>query len=161
MEKAEFVYYGLYYLQSALFMLGSAAWLVSGLVLHVRIPDWSALLGWSLLFSNLLSLPLMNLGGLLLEGSPRKDYTGVLGAVVLSFLLVPFQAWASVKGLFERQEGPWFRTPKTGRITDRVEHLQPKKSLKRWLRPRPGRPAPATVRLSNAAGRRRSILIVG
>jgi glycosyltransferase involved in cell wall biosynthesis len=160
MEKAEFVYYGMYYLQSALFVLGSAAWLTSELVLRVHIPEWSALLGWSLLFSNLLSLPLMNLGGLLLEGSPRKDYSGVLGAVVLSFLLVPFQAWASLKGLFERQEGPWFRTPKTGRITDRVEPLQPKTSLKRWLRPRPGKPAPATVQLSNAAGRRRAIRIV-
>ena len=160
MEKAEFIYYGMYYLQSALFMLGSAAWLVSELVLRVHIPEWSALLGWSLLFSNLLSLPLMNLGGLLLEGSPRKDYSGVLGAVVLSFLLVPFQAWASLKGLFERHEGPWFRTPKTGRITDRIEHLQHKNSLKRWLRPRPGRPAPATVPSSNAGGRRRSIRIV-
>jgi cellulose synthase/poly-beta-1,6-N-acetylglucosamine synthase-like glycosyltransferase len=160
MEKAEFVYYGMYYLQSALFMLGSAAWLVSELVLRVHIPEWSALLGWSLLFSNLLSLPLMNLGGLLLEGAPRKDYAGVLGAVVLSFLLVPFQAWASLKGLFERNEGPWFRTPKTGRITDRVEHLQPKKSLRRWLRPRPGQPAPATVPVSNAGGRRRAFRIV-
>src|SRR6267378_3311477 len=160
MEKAEFVYYGMYYLQSALFMLGSAAWLVSELVLRVHIPEWSALLGWSLLFSNLLSLPLMNLGGLLLEGSPRKDYGGVLGAVALSFLLVPFQAWASLKGLFERHEGPWFRTPKTGRITDRVEHLQPKKSLTRWLHPRPARPAPAMVRLSNAGGRRRAFRIV-
>ncbi|HXN04485.1 MAG TPA: glycosyltransferase [Candidatus Acidoferrum sp.] len=159
MEKAEFIYYGMYYLQSALFMLGSAAWLVSELVLRVHIPEWSALLGWSLLFSNLLSLPLMNLGGLLLEGSPRKDYGGVLGAVVLSFLLVPFQAWASLKGLFERHEGPWFRTPKTGRITDRVEPLRRKDSLTRWLRPRPGKPAPATVPvISN--GRRRAFRIV-
>jgi cellulose synthase/poly-beta-1,6-N-acetylglucosamine synthase-like glycosyltransferase len=159
MEKAEFIYYGMYYLQSALFMLGSAAWLVSELVLRVHIPEWSALLGWSLLFSNLLSLPLMNLGGLLLEGSPRKDYSGVLGAVALSFLLVPFQAWASLKGLFERSEGPWFRTPKTGRITDRVEHLQSKDSLRQWLRPRPGKPAPATVPVSSN-GRRRAFRIV-
>ena len=139
LEKAEFIYYGLYYLQSALFMLGSAAWLVSELVLRVHIPEWTAMLGWSLLFSNLFALPLMNLGGLLLEGSPRRDYQGVLGAVALSFLLVPFQAWASVKGLFERKEGGWFRTPKTGRITDRVEHLPQQKSLKRWLRPQPSK----------------------
>jgi hypothetical protein len=118
-------------------MMGSAAWLVSEIVLRVHIPEWTALLGWSLLFSNLFSLPLMNLAGLLLEGSPRRDYQGVLGAVALSFLLVPFQAWASVKGLFERKEGGWFRTPKTGRITDRVEHLPQKESLNRWLRPRP------------------------
>jgi len=148
LEKAEFIYYGLYYLQSALFMLGSAAWLVSEVVLRVQIPEWTALLGWSLLFSNLFALPLMNLGGLLLEGSPRRDYQGVLGAVALSFLLVPFQAWASVKGLFERREGGWFRTPKTGRITNRVEHLPQRRSLNRWLRPRPTTP--------NAGGRRAS-----
>ena len=140
LEKAEFIYYGLYYLQSALFLLGSAAWLVSEIVLHVHIPEWTALLGWSLLFSNLFALPLMNLGGLLLEGSPRRDYQGVLGAVALSFLLVPFQAWASVKGLFERKEGGWFRTPKTGRVTNRIEHLPQRKSLNRWLRPQPSTP---------------------
>ena len=154
MEKTEFMYYGLYYLQAALFMLGSGAWLVSELVLHVHIPQWTALLGWSLLFSNLFSLPLMNLGGLLLEGSPRKDYNGVLGAVALSFLLVPFQAWASVKGLLEKKEGPWFRTPKTGRITDRVEHLPQNKSLKRWLRPRPSmQSVPARVSIPGRANR--------
>jgi hypothetical protein len=48
---------------------------------------------------------------------------------------VPFQAWASVKGLFERHEGGWFRTPKTGRITDHVEHLNQRRSLNRWMRP--------------------------
>ena len=144
-EKAEFVYYGLYYLQSALFLVGSVAWLVSELVFRVHIPEWTSMLGWSLLFSNLFALPLMNLGGLLLEGSRRKDYAGVLGAVALSFLLVPFQAWASLKGLFERHEGPWFRTPKTGRITDRVEPLEQIPSLKRWLRPRPSVLALATV----------------
>ncbi len=153
LEKAEFIYYGLYYLQSALFMLGSAAWLVSEIVLRVHIPEWTALLGWSLLFSNLFALPLMNLGGLMLEGSPRRDYQGVLGAVALSFLLVPFQAWASVKGLVERREGGWFRTPKTGRVTNRVEHLPQRKSLNQWLRPQPttrnvgGRRAGRTFRL--------------
>lgn len=153
LEKAEFIYYGLYYLQSALFILGSAAWLVSEIVLQVRIPEWTALLGWSLLFSNLFSLPLMNLAGLMLEGSPRRDYQGVLGAVALSFLLVPFQAWASVKGLFERKEGGWFRTPKTGRITDRVVHIPQKKSLNRWLRPRPGALGEARIRSGRRAGR--------
>jgi glycosyltransferase involved in cell wall biosynthesis len=160
LEKAEFIYYGLYYLQSALFMLGSAAWLVSEIVLQVRVPEWTALLGWSLLFSNLFSLPLMNLGGLLLEGSPRRDYPGVLGAVALSFLLVPFQAWASVKGLFERHEGGWFRTPKTGRVTDRVEHLPQKKNLNRWLDPRPSKPSAGPVRLNGGRGAGRSVRLV-
>jgi len=153
LEKAEFIYYGFYYLQSALFILGSAAWLVSEIVLQVRIPEWTAVLGWSLLFSNLFSLPLMNLAGLMLEGSPRRDYQGVLGAVALSFLLVPFQAWASIKGLFERKEGGWFRTPKTGRITDRVEHLPQKKSLNQWLHPRPSTRGAARFRGGRPAGR--------
>ncbi len=159
-EKVEFVYYGLYYLQSALFLLGSAAWLGSELVLRVHIPDWTAMLGWSLLFSNFLSLPLMNLGGLLLEGAPRKDYNGVLGAMALSFLLVPFQAWASVKGLFERHEGPWFRTPKTGRVTDRVVPLEQKESLERWLRPQQRKPQQGYSLFFNAARARRAVRIV-
>jgi hypothetical protein len=96
----------------------------------------------------------MNLGGLLLEGSPRRDYQGVLGAVALSFLLVPFQAWASVKGLFERKEGGWFRTPKTGRVTDRVEHLPQKKSLNRWLHQTESRPFASEARFRG--GRRAS-----
>ncbi|HLQ60806.1 MAG TPA: helix-turn-helix domain-containing protein, partial [Candidatus Acidoferrales bacterium] len=101
-EKLEFAYYSTYYLQSFLFAVGSLCWLVSELGLHAHVPDWTALLGWSLLFSNLLSLPLMNLGGLVLEEAPRKDLTGVLGALALSYLLVPFQAWASLKGLLGR-----------------------------------------------------------
>src|SRR5438445_8566983 len=147
-EKLEFVYYASYYLQAVFFISGTVTWLLAEIVFKAHVPEWTALLGWSLLFSNLFSLPLMNIGGLLLEGSPRRDYQGVLGAVALSFLLVPFQAWASVKGLFERREGGWFRTPKTGRITNRVEHLPQRRSLNRWLRPRPTTP--------NAGGRRAS-----
>jgi hypothetical protein len=118
------------------------------------------MLGWSLLFSNLFALPLMNLGGLMLEGSPRRDYQGVLGAIALSFLLVPFQAWASVKGLFERKEGGWFRTPKTGRITDRVEHLPQKKSLNRWLRPQPGKLSFAPAPIHSGRGRGRTFRLI-
>jgi hypothetical protein len=76
----------------------------------------------------------------------------VLGAVALSFLLVPFQAWASVKGLFERREGGWFRTPKTGRITDRVQHLPQQGSLIRWLRPQPAKLTPVSAIASHGPG---------
>ena len=38
--------------------------------------------------------------------------------MALSYIIVPFQAYAAVKGFIEKEEGPWFRTPKTGRITD-------------------------------------------
>jgi glycosyltransferase involved in cell wall biosynthesis len=133
LEKLEFLYDAAYYLQAALFVVGTASWLISDVVFHVHVPGWTATLGWSLIFSNLLALPLMNLGGLILEDAPVRDMQGVLGAVVLSFALVPFQGWAALKGLFQKEEGPWFRTPKTGHITDPVKHLRRLHLLRRWL----------------------------
>jgi hypothetical protein len=53
-----------------------------------------------------------------LEESPQKDYLGIFSFLLLCYILVPFQAYAAVKGLFEKEEGHWFRTPKTGIITD-------------------------------------------
>ena len=134
LEKLEFLYDSTYYIQAAWLVLGSACWLGSDLVLHTHVPGWTALLGWSLLFSNIFALPLMNVGGLLLEEAPPGDGRGVLGAVVLSFALIPFQGWASLKGLFARDEGPWFRTPKTGRVTDDVRHLRRLHMLGQWLK---------------------------
>jgi len=133
-EKLEFLFYSTYYLQSALFIVGSACWLIAEVFLRAHVPEWTATLGWSLLLTNLLSLPLMNLAGLLLEEAPVKDFPGVLGAVATSFLLIPFQGYAALKGLFEKDEGPWYRTPKTGRITDPVHHLRRLVWLRRWLR---------------------------
>ncbi|HEY3085410.1 MAG TPA: glycosyltransferase family 2 protein [Candidatus Dormibacteraeota bacterium] len=132
-EKLEFLYDATYYLQAGLFLVGSLSWLLSELVFQAHVPGWTALLGWSLLFSNIFALPLMNLGGLILEEAPARDVQGVFGALVLSFALVPFQGWAAFKGLVSRDEGPWFRTPKTGRVTDEVRHLRRLFMLRRWL----------------------------
>src|SRR5207244_625485 len=82
-----------------------------------KLPMWGEVFGWSLIVSNALALPLMNLAGVLLEGSLRRDAAGILSFVGLSWLLVPFQAYASLKALFERDEGGWVRTPKSGRVT--------------------------------------------
>jgi 1,2-diacylglycerol 3-beta-glucosyltransferase len=133
LEKLEFLFDATYYLQAALFVIGTFSWLISDLVFNVHVPGWNAALGWSLIFSNLFALPLMNLGGLILEDAPARDLQGVLGAIVLSFALVPFQGWAALKGLLQKEEGPWFRTPKTGHITDPVEHLRRLHLLRRWL----------------------------
>jgi 1,2-diacylglycerol 3-beta-glucosyltransferase len=139
LEKLEFAYDAAYYLQAALFALGTFSWLLSELVFRAHVPGWTAALGWSLIFSNVFALPLMNLGGLILEDSPARDLQGVIGALVLSFALVPFQGWAALKGLVEKEEGPWFRTPKTGNITDPVKHLRRLHLLRRWfLGPRSG-----------------------
>ena len=161
LEKFEFLYDSTYYLQAALFVIGSVSWLVSESFFHAHVPGWTALLGWSLLFSNIFALPLMNLGGLLLEEAPTRDAQGVFGAVVLSFALVPFQGWAALRGLISTEEGPWFRTPKTGRVTDEVRHLRRLQLLRRWFLGRrstrlqhyplslavKSRPAPANRRL--------------
>src|SRR5260370_6241206 len=137
-EKLEFVYDSTYCLQAALFVVGTISWGVSELVFRTHVRGWTALLGWSLIFSNVLALPLMNLGGLILEEAPVRDVQGVFGAVILSFALVPFQAWAALKGLISKDEGPWFRTPKTGRVTDQVKHLRRLYMLRRWLGGRRG-----------------------
>jgi cellulose synthase/poly-beta-1,6-N-acetylglucosamine synthase-like glycosyltransferase len=134
-EKVGFLFYSTYYLQAALFIVGTTAWLVAEIGLHAHIPEWTATLGWSLLLSNLISLPLMNFAGLLLEGAPAKDFIGIVGALATSFLLVPFQAYAALKGLLEKDEGPWYRTPKTGLVTDPVQRLRRLKWLRRWLGP--------------------------
>ncbi len=133
LEKLEFLYDAAYYLQAALFAVGTLSWLLAEIVFHAHIPGWTAALGWSLILSNIFALPLMNLGGLILEDAPKRDLQGVLGALVLSFALVPFQGWAAMKGLLEKEEGPWFRTPKTGIITDEVKHLRRLNLLRRWL----------------------------
>jgi hypothetical protein len=62
----------------------------------------------------------MSVTGLYLEGSAKDDLTGVFSMVVLTYLLAPFQGYAALKGLLEREEGGWIRTLKTGSITDRI-----------------------------------------
>ena len=118
-EKLEFLYFAPYYLQSLLFLVGTGCWLLAELLGH-DLPFWTAVFGWSLLFSNFLALPLMSVTGLYLEGSAKDDLTGVFSMVVLTYLLAPFQGYAALKGLLEREEGGWIRTLKTGSITDRI-----------------------------------------
>jgi cellulose synthase/poly-beta-1,6-N-acetylglucosamine synthase-like glycosyltransferase/transposase-like protein len=118
MEKLELLYISPYYLQAALFLVGTFSWLMAETVFRARLPFWTSLWGWSLVLTNFFSLPLMNTVGLFLEESEEKDYLGLLSFIALSYILVPFQAYASVKGFLEKEEGPWFRTPKTGKITD-------------------------------------------
>src|SRR5207253_9600395 len=81
-EKLEFLYYATYYLQAVPLAIGSLSWLVAEIIFHAHVPEWTATLGWSLLFANLLCLPLMNLSGLLLEDAPPRAFVGVLGSLV-------------------------------------------------------------------------------
>ena len=71
---------------------------------------------------------------------------------------MPFQGWAAFKGLISKDEGPWFRTPKTGHVTDQVRHLHRLYLLRRWITrnqdarktpppPRPAVPPVATTGL--------------
>ncbi len=156
-EKREFVYYALYYLQALLFVVGTVTWLASDLLMHVHLPDWSTALGWSLVGANLSAVPLLNAAGLLLEGAPRRDHRGVLGAAVLAVALVPFQGWAALKGLLEREEGTWNRTPKTGRRTGEVTHMRRRAWLRAWLDDARGRQARRPLR----AARRGWVAVAG
>ena len=117
-EKIEFLYLSPYYLQSFLFLIGTFSWFTAEVVFRVNLPFWTSVWGWSLVLTNLFSLPLMNLVGMFLEEAEEKDYLGLFSFVLLTYIIAPFQAYAAVKGFIETSEGPWFRTPKTGKITD-------------------------------------------
>src|SRR4029077_10280318 len=77
-------------------------------------------------------LPLMNATGLFLEEASGRDFRGALASIVTAYLLVPYQAWAALKGLLERREGGWVRTPKTGRLTGAVHHLRHVEMIQQW-----------------------------
>ncbi|OGK19092.1 hypothetical protein A2799_04835 [Candidatus Roizmanbacteria bacterium RIFCSPHIGHO2_01_FULL_39_24] len=117
-EKLEFLYLTPYYLQAAFFITGTISWFIAEVIFQVRLPFWTEIWGWSLILTNMLALPLMNMVGLFLEEAEEKDYLGLFSFVALSYVVAPFQAYAAIKGFLEKEEGPWFRTPKTGRITD-------------------------------------------
>ncbi len=133
-EKLEFIYFAPYYLQSFFFMIGTSFWVLAEL-LGQHPWFWTATFGWCLLLSNLFSLPLMGLSGLYLEQTAREDYTGIFSFIVLSYVLTPFQAYAAIKGLLEKEEGGWVRTLKTGSITDRILQVRMRRLFK-WILPR-------------------------
>ena len=123
-EKLEFTYLAPYYLQAAFFIVGTISWFLAEAVFRTKLPFWTATFGWSLVFTNFLALPLINSLGLFLEEAEKKDYLGILSFVALAYIVTPFQAYAAVKALFEKEEGPWFRTPKTGLITDVISKVR-------------------------------------
>jgi cellulose synthase/poly-beta-1,6-N-acetylglucosamine synthase-like glycosyltransferase len=133
-EKMEFIYFAPYYLQSFFFLIGTFFWVIAEL-LDQQPFFWTATFGWCLILSNLFALPLMSLSGLYLEQTARQDFTGIFSFIVLSYVLTPFQAYAAIKGLLEKNEGGWVRTLKTGSITDRVLQVRVRR-LFSWILPR-------------------------
>ncbi|TME93303.1 MAG: glycosyltransferase [Chloroflexi bacterium] len=144
-EKVEFAFYVTYYLQAVLLLIGTFCWVVAELGFHARIPGWTAVLGWSLVLANLLSLPLMNAAGLVLEEAPIGDFRGALGSIVTAYLLIPYQGLAALRGFFEAAEGTWIRTPKTGRLTGAIHHLRPVEMIQQWAVGLPQRRQPAAA----------------
>ncbi|KKQ87443.1 MAG: Glycosyl transferase family 2, partial [Candidatus Woesebacteria bacterium GW2011_GWB1_38_8b] len=72
MEKLEFIYLSPYYLQAFFFLLGTFSWLISETIFRVHLPFWTELWGWSLVLTNMISLPLMNAVGMFLEESEER-----------------------------------------------------------------------------------------
>jgi len=128
-EKIEFLYLTPYYLQAAFFLVGTLSWFAADFIFNAHLPFWTALWGWCLVLTNMFALPLINGVGLFLEESDQRDFVGIFSFILLSYILVPFQAYAAIKGLFEKEEGHWFRTPKTGHITDSFFRSR----FRRWL----------------------------
>jgi exosortase/archaeosortase family protein len=143
-EKMEFLYFAPYYLQSVFLILGTFSWLTSDIILGTRLPFWTAELGWGLVITNLLALPLMSLAGLFLEKRARKDFRGILSQLVLVYALSPYQAYASLKGLVEPAEGSWVRTFKSGKLAGFPGKLEPRKVIKNVLPPRKKASLPAS-----------------
>jgi len=133
-EKLEFFYLAPYYLQSLFFVVGTLSWGLAE-ILRPYPPYWTAALGWSLVISNLLAIPLMSLAGLFLERSAREDLRGILSFIAISYIVTPFQAYAALKGLFEKEEGTWIRTFKTGSITNKVLQIKFRR-LFGWVLPK-------------------------
>jgi cellulose synthase/poly-beta-1,6-N-acetylglucosamine synthase-like glycosyltransferase/transposase len=122
-EKWEAIYLTPYYLQALFFVTGTLCWIIAESILNVKLPFWTAALGWSLVLTNLFSLPLMNTIGLFMEEGEERDYLGIFSFVTLCYILAPFIGFAALKGFIEKEEGPWFRTPKSGHITDNVKRV--------------------------------------
>ncbi|MCD6479981.1 glycosyltransferase, partial [Candidatus Bathyarchaeota archaeon] len=133
-EKLEFLYFSLYYLQSFFFLVGTISWMIAEM-LHQHPWFWTATFGWCLILSNLFALPLMGLTGLFMERSALEDFPGLLSFIALSYVIAPFQAYAALRGLLEKEEGVWFRTFKTGRVTDRILSIRLRR-LFGWVLPR-------------------------
>jgi len=127
-EKLEFLYLTPYYMSSIFLLVGTISWILAEL-LGARIPFWTAVFGWSLLLTNLIAIPLVNLTGLFLEYRASKGILGVIGFIPLMHALVVSQAIASLKGLVEKRESAWFRTLKTGKITEPQIFFKIRKAL--------------------------------
>jgi exosortase/archaeosortase family protein len=147
-EKLEFLYFAPYYLQSAFLIVGTLFWLTSDVVLGAKLPFWTATVGWGLVFTNLLALPIMSLAGLFMERRARKDFPGIFSQFLLVYALSPYQGYAALKGLLEPVEGSWVRTFKSGKLSGFPGKLEPRKVIKKVLPPKRGpqlKPAKATV----------------
>lgn len=147
-EKLEFLYFAPYYLQSLFLMVGTLFWAASEMY-RSRPIFWTPTLGWGLIISNFLAIPLMGLAGIFLEGDLREDFSGVFGFVALSYIVAPYQAYAALKGLLENEEGIWIRTLKTGNVTDSFFGIKFRIFMS-WLRELRG--SPQSIRHAETLG---------
>ena len=113
--KLDFLLVGMIFLQSVLFLVGLVA---LAILFFLNSPWLNALplpIGVAVLFYTGIAYPLCMYLGLRAEGFKfeKKD---IVIALLLSLIMIPFMAWASLKGLL-CSRGKFERTFKTGKIT--------------------------------------------
>jgi len=118
--KLDFLLVGGIFLQSVLFILGEVL-VATGMAIGAL---WQPILplpvSIGLFFYMGAAYPLSMILGLLYEGALADRY--ILGTLILSYLIVPFLAWASLRGLLLNR-GEFKRTYKTGKITRAISGL--------------------------------------
>ncbi len=140
-EKMDLVLFGTSHLQALLFTASNITLLTT--LLWFQAPPARTLLAATPIALYLaLSAPTSTAAGLYKDGSLRRLHW-ILYAILLSYLLIPFQAYGALKGLSTGQ-GFWHRTPKTGSITRGRSFWQPSR-LDRPFGTHAGRPYGSTA----------------
>ncbi len=120
-EKLDLFLFGTSHLQALLFTASNITLLT--ILLWFQAPPARTLLAATPIAAYLaLSAPTSMAAGLYKDGSLRRTHW-ILYAILLSYLLVPFQAFGAMKGLFSGNSY-WHRTPKTGMITDDFQEVE-------------------------------------
>lgn len=113
LEKMDLFLFGTSHLQAVLFVMAN---IVSLAILIANTPTHPTIFSAAPIALYLaLSGPTSAIAVLYKDSSLRRSHW-ILYAILLAYILAPFQVYGAFKGLFSAR-GFWHRTPKTGQIT--------------------------------------------